>query len=113
MVVKHVRIYLVSGLVRYQTPLPEMLSKCAKLSDKTQLNGPVLRPELDSLSKISLQKTDGFMGMGNWFRLESYTKQNHKIRKVPCKKPYSIWIKNKKERYSKSKIEDKLETPCT
>ena len=36
------------------------------------------------------------MGMGNWFQLESYTKQNHKARRVPCKKPYSIWIKNKK-----------------
>ena len=96
MIVKHARINLVSSLVRYQTPLPEILPKYANLSGKTQLNGPVLRSELDLLSKVSLQKTGGFMGMGNWFRLKSYTKQNHLVRRVPCKKPYSIWIENKK-----------------
>ena len=64
MIVKHARIYLVSSLVRYQTPLPEILPKYVNLSGKTQLNGPVLRPGLDLLLKISLQKTASFMGMG-------------------------------------------------
>ena len=65
---------------------------------------------LNSLPKISLQKTGGFMGMGNWFRLESYTKQNHCLRRLPSKKPYSIWMKNKKV-IQKVNWEDKLETP--
>jgi len=82
MIVKHARINLVPSLVRYQTPLLEILPKYANLSGKTQLNGP----ELDSLSKTSLQKTGGFMGMGNWFRLKSYTRQNYNVRKIPCKK---------------------------
>ena len=111
MIVKHARINLVSSLVRYQTPLSEILPKYNNLSGKTQLNGPVLRPELDLLPKISLQKTGGFMSMGNWFRLESYTKQNHCLRRLPCKKPYSIWMKNKKV-IQKVNWEDKLETPC-
>jgi len=62
------------------------------------------------LSKISFSKTGGFMGISNWFRLKSYTKQNHKIRRVPCKKPYSIWIKNKKN-IQKSKTEKNLKRP--
>ena len=53
MIVKHARIYFLLSLVRYQTPLPEILPKYANLSDKTQLNSPVLRPGFDLLSKIN------------------------------------------------------------
>ena len=45
--------------------------------------------------ELAFDKTGGFMGVGNWFRLKSYTKQNHYVRRVLRKKPYSIWIKNK------------------
>ena len=34
------------------------------------------------LSRISFSKTGDFIGMGNWFRLERYTEQKHKVRKV-------------------------------
>jgi len=50
--------------------------------------------------------------MGNWFRPKSYTKQNYNVGRVPCKKPYSIWIENKKV-IQKINWVDKLETPCT
>ena len=63
MIVKHPRINFISGLVRYRTPLSEILPKYANLSGKPQLNSPVLCPELGLLSKISLQKTGGFMGI--------------------------------------------------
>ena len=46
--------------------------------------------------KFASPKTGGFLGTGNWFWPKSYTRQNPNVGRVPCKKPYSIWIKNKK-----------------
>ena len=67
-----------------------------------------------SYKKFASPKTGGFMGIGNWFRPKSYTKQNHYVRRVQWKKPYSIWIKNKKV-IQKVNLVDKLEIPymCT
>ena len=63
--------------------------------------------------ELVFDKTGGFMGVGNLFRLKSYTRQNHYAKRVPCKKPYSIWMKNKKKGIQKVKYGDKLEAPCT
>ena len=63
------------------------------------------------VKKLASPKTGGFLGMGNWFRPRSYTKQNHYVMRVQYKKPHSILIKNKKV-IQKINWVDKLETPC-
>ena len=66
---------------------------------KTSLGTKYSQPQ-----KLVSHKTGDFMGMSNWFRLKSYIKQNHKVRRVPYKKPYSIWIENKQVSFKSYRI---------